>query len=82
MSTYKKKPDLFETEKGAEILRALQAMAADASYNTEPGYSSNTALYPDNLRPFIAKQMEYLRNHPETDLQHYMSNLRLMTRVK
>jgi len=82
MSTYKKKFNLFETEEGVEIKEALQKMVADASYNTRPSYSANVAIYPDRLMPFVNKHMDYLRNHPATDPWHYVSNLRLITRLK
>ncbi len=82
MSSYKKKPNLFETEEGLEVQESLKAMAKNKMYNTESSYSANSELYPDNLIPFVAKHMEYLRTHPATDPQHYLSNLRLMTRVR
>lgn len=81
MATYKKKPNFFDTEEGIAALAALQAMVADASYCTKPSYSSNIVLYPDNLIPFIDKHMCYLRDHPATKPQHYLSNLRLMTKL-
>ncbi|QQS18155.1 hypothetical protein IPL68_05985 [Candidatus Saccharibacteria bacterium] len=55
-------------------------MASDTTYITEAGYSPNSELYPNHVIPFVEKHLEYLRTHPTTDPQHYLSNLRLMTR--
>ncbi|HSX46712.1 MAG TPA: hypothetical protein VLF87_01845 [Patescibacteria group bacterium] len=82
MPAYKRKTDYFETEEGIEIIEMLSTMNTDKAYNTEPSYSSNTKLYPNNLIPFVEKHMDYLRNHPSTDPTHYISNLRLMTRLR
>ena len=82
MATYSKKPNFFDTEEGLEIERLLRSMDEDTNYNTEPSYSANTAQHPDNLIPFVEKQMNYLLSHPTIDPRHYISNLRLMTRKK
>lgn len=82
MPTYKKKPNFFETEEGVEFIETLRIMAKDKTYNTKSSYSANGELYPDNLIPFVNKHMEYLKNHPATNPQHYLANLRLMTRVR
>ncbi len=82
MPIYKKKSDFFETEEGIEFEKTLVVMAKDSSYNTGPSYSANSELYPNNLIPFVNKHMDYLRNHPTTDPQHYLANLRLMTRIR
>jgi len=82
MHTSNKKVKFIESEEGIEIARILEQMASDDTYNTESSYSANSELYPDNLIPFVDKHMNYLSSHPTTDPRHYMSNLRLMTRVK
>lgn len=82
MATYKKRPNFFDSEEGVAALAALQSMVADSRYYTEPSYSSNVMLYPDNLIPFIDKHMCYLRDHPSTEPRHYISNLRLKTKAK
>jgi hypothetical protein len=82
MATYKRKSDFFESEEGIEIEQKLRLMAQDATYHTGSSYSANSTLYPDNLIPFVDKHMSYLRNHPTTDPQHYLSNLRLITRKR
>jgi hypothetical protein len=62
--------------------KALKAMVASSAYYTEATYSTNSELYPDNLMPFVDKHMHYLRSHPTIDPERYLSNLRLMTRVR
>jgi len=82
MHTSSKKIKFVESAEGLEIAQILAQMMTDDAYNTEASYSANSELYPDNLIPFDHKHMNYLSSHPMTDPRHYMSNLRLMTRVK
>lgn len=81
MATYKK-INFAETQAGVETRQVLIAMVEDDRYMTDSSYSANAELYPDNLIPFVEKHMNYLRAHPSTDPQHYLANLRLMTRLK
>ena len=57
-------------------------MVADEKYNTDSTYSSDTITYSDHLIPFVDKHMQYLIMHPSVDAEQYLSNLRLMTRVR
>ncbi len=82
MSTYKKKVSIFESEKGAEIEQALRLMATDSTYNTTASYVANTAVYPDNRITFVEKHMNYLNNHQDIDPDQYLSNLRLIARIR
>ena len=82
MSSYHKKIDFFETEDGKELLEVLKSMHSDARFNTEPTFSSDVESYPDNLMPFVDKHVKYIRNHPATNPQHYLANLRLITKVR
>ncbi len=82
MAVQRKKNDFFESEEGAVIVRTLELMAKDATYNTTSSYSANSVLYPDNLIPFVDKHLNYLRTHPTTNPHYYVANLRLMTRIK
>lgn len=61
---------------------ALRVMEKDRTLKTEPGYSGNVAMYPDHKIPFIEKHVAYMLAHPKVDPKHYLSNLRLMLRVK
>lgn len=82
MSTTKKRTNFFDSEEGIEVELILRKMAVDDAYNTDSSYSANSILYPDNLIPFVDKHMNYLLTHPAIDPRHYISNLRLMTRLK
>jgi len=82
MSLTKKKINLLESEEGTRIKQTLQFMVANTAYNTEPSYSANTVVYPNNLIPFVDKHLNYLNSHPSVDIEHYLANLRLMTRIR
>ncbi len=82
MSTYKKRPDFFTTPEGVRFKHALEQMVADKTCNTRSSFSTNTELYPDHNIPFVNKHMEYIRNHPSVNPNHYLANLRLMIRVR
>lgn len=82
MSKLSNKIKFLESEEAAVIKRILRAMVLDETYNTEPTYSANSGLYPNNLIPFLDKHMAYLSTHPDLDPQQYISNLRLMTRKR
>jgi hypothetical protein len=81
MATYKK-INFFETLAGIRARQLLAEMVADTSFKTETYYSANVVLHPGNQMSFVDKHMEYLRAHPSTDPEQYISNLRLMTRIK
>ena len=82
MPTYKKRPDFFISEDGKAAFDELTAMAADKAYHTKSSYTANTKEYSDNLIPFVDKHMAYLRDHPNTNCRQYLSNLRLITKLK
>ena len=71
-----------DSEVGMFILQSLQSMEQDNRYNTTSSYSANITAHPDNLIPFAQKHMQYLSAHPKLDPTQYLSNLRLMTRIK
>lgn len=74
------KIDFFDTEDGAEIESILKRMAGDETYHTKASYSANGEMYPDHQISFVEKHKRYLRAHATTNPQHYVANLRLMTR--
>jgi hypothetical protein len=82
MPSSTKSAAFFASEEGQAFIQSLKDMTADARYITNPGYSPNGELYPSHVIPFVEKHIEYLRTHPTTDPQHYLSNLRLITRVR
>jgi hypothetical protein len=82
MPSAKKKTNFFETEEGRAFVESLITMSQDLTYNTNSTYSANSELYPDHRIPFVDKHMNYVRTHPTTDPHSYLSNLRLMTRIR
>lgn len=82
MATQKRSSDFADSEEGREIRHRLERIALSSTYNTASSYSANSSLYPDNLIPFVDKHMNYLINHPKLEADHYLANLKLMTRVR
>ena len=81
MATLKKRVSFFESEEGIATLQNLRMMTESSSYNTDSSYSANTVQHPDNTISFIDKHMTYLNTHPAINPSHYVSNLRLRTRI-
>jgi len=82
MSTTKKRSDFLTTEEGIYAKKTLIHMMSDEKYNTKASYSADAVKYPNNLIPFVDKHIKYLIEHQSVNLDHYLSNLRLMTRLK
>lgn len=82
MATLKKRVSFFESVEGAEIQETLVLMTKDTAFNTGSSYSINTERYPDNQIPFVDKHMNYLNSHPAINPNHYIANLRLITRLR
>lgn len=68
----------LDSAEAIEIKNALERMVADPCFNTEPTYTTGA----DPSWSFVDKHMTYLSEHPKLDPRHYLSNLRLMTRLK
>lgn len=68
--------------KESEITQKLQAMLKDDTYRTLPGYSIDTDQYPDHVVPFLEDHVNYLRRHRHINPEHYLSNLRLMLKIR
>lgn len=77
-----KKINFFDTEAGERAKDMLIVMVNDTAYNTASTYSANLDTYPDNRIPFVDKHMSYLKAHPAIQPEQYISNLRLMTRIR
>jgi hypothetical protein len=82
MPTIKRKSDFFDSEECAQLKAELQRMAADIGHTTNSSYSANTSVYPDNTISFVDKHIKYVSEHPNVNLDQYLSNLRLITRVR
>ena len=63
----------------AESIRVeLRTMVEDPHFNTRSTYSPS--IDGDQLE-FVEKHINYLSKHLAVNPQHYLSNLRLMTRI-
>jgi hypothetical protein len=82
MSIVRKRAAFLDSAEGAEIAQILKLMVADDRYFTKSSYSADTSSHPDNLISFVDKHMAYLSTHPSTNPEHYLANLRLMTRIR
>ncbi len=82
MANYKKKINFMETDEGRDFKVKLLEMVKDQGYNTESSYNANSELYPDNVISFEDKHINYISAHPNTNPTHYISNLRIITRVR
>lgn len=65
-----------------EVVEKLQVLLEDETFRTLPGHSIDTELYPDYKIPFIQGHLNYLKKHPQVDPEHYLSNLRLMLKIR
>lgn len=59
-----------------EARELLQALVNSQEYNTDP------SPLVSNPVPFVERHLHHLSIYPKTDLDGYMSNLRLMTSLK
>jgi hypothetical protein len=82
MAAYKKNTSFISDEHVQEVHEELEEMERDSAFNTESSFSPNVDLYPDNRMPFVDKHMQYLMSHRGIDPNQYLSNLRLMTRIR
>jgi hypothetical protein len=78
----KKQTEMFQIMEDAGVLRTLQLMEQDESLKTESSYSANGVLYPDHQIPFAKKHMAYLMSHPNVNPDQYLSNLRLIIKIR
>ncbi len=82
MATAHKRVDFYESEEGLGVQATLLQMTQSATYNTKSSYSANTAQYPNHLVPFVEKHMKFIATHPSVNPEHYLANLRLITRIR
>jgi hypothetical protein len=71
----------MESVKGQEIKAALLKMEADERFNTQRGYTNIESSELDNTS-FTDKHMSYLSQHLYVNPDHYLSNLRFMTKSR
>lgn len=68
----------LDSPEAIEIRVTLREMMTNPSFNTKSMYSPSAG--GDVL--FVDKHMDYLSQHTTLNVNHYLSNLRLMTRVR
>ena len=82
MAVLKQRRGFLDSEEGQAVKRTLQSMTKDSQYNTAPTYHPDAIKYADHLIPFVDKHINYLNAHPRLDARMYLSNVRLMTRIR
>ena len=67
----------LSSEEGDLIRQELEDMMKNPQFNTTSTYSPASV----GQLEFVDKHMDYLSKHPAVNRQHYLSNLRLMTKI-
>lgn len=68
----------LETDAAKAACETLEEMVASPDYHTESSYSPTS----DERVSFIDKHVRYLSTHRNVDYHHYLSNLKLMTKIR
>jgi hypothetical protein len=73
-----KQKEFLDSDIAAEARKELKRMDGDPLYNTRSLFTpmQNQAL------SFVDRHMKYLSEHPKLNPTQYLTNLRLMTRLK
>ena len=82
MTTKSSRLDMVQNLVEMRVVEILNEMEQDPGMHTKSSYTPNTLKYPDHLMPFVDKHTNYLMDHPGTDINHYLTNLRLQIRVR
>ncbi len=67
----------LSSEDGQQARQLLEMMLADPLFNTQDSFSIKDPLDHN----FVSKHLLYLCEHPKLQVSHYLSNLRLKTRI-
>lgn len=65
-----------------EIRQQLQDMQDDEQMITKSAYSPTAIDLPGNKLPFVDLHLMYLKNHKNINPSHYLSNLKIMLKVR
>lgn len=68
----------LKSTEAAAIRQTLQNMMASPDFNTTSTYSPSC----EGMLSFEEKHINYLSQHTSLNVEHYLSNLRLMTRIR
>lgn len=74
-----KAQEFLKSEAGKAAYAELLRMIQDDSYNTTSSFSPSAK---DGNLSFIDKHMNYLCSHLDVNASQYLSNLRLITKVR
>ena len=78
MRTTLSQQKFLDSEAAIHIREQLENMVTNIAFNTTSTYAATM----DHNLPFVDKHMNYLSDHPKLNPDHYVANLRLMTRIK
>ena len=78
----KASPKWTRTVKEEDVLDNLKKLEKDPLYNTPSRYHADTERYPKNLITFAQTHLEHLKKFPKVDPDQYISNLKLMTKIR
>lgn len=67
----------FKSEAAMMARIELKLMVNNPNYNTRETFSAKHS----QSMPFVERHMKYLSEHPNLDPRHYLSNLKLITRI-
>jgi len=79
MSTSLSRREFLSSKEADSLREELQKMVDDPQYNTIVRYST---LTNSSKSEFVQKHMEYMSKYPTMKHTQYVSNLRLMTKLK
>jgi hypothetical protein len=68
----------FTSPKGLLARQDLEDMMNSEEFNTSSTYSPSST----ERILFVDKHLDYLSKHPQVNPNHYLSNLKLMTRIR
>ena len=68
----------MKSNKGVELRTELMKMTESKQYNTKSMYSTSDV----NGLTFVDKHMRYMSQYPALNCEQYLSNLKLMTKIK
>lgn len=66
----------YDSVQCIEARQSLQQMVDSPAYDTDSKY------YSDDMPGFVERHLQYLSTHSVKNLDGYISNLKLMTKVK
>lgn len=78
MSSLVSRQQFLKSEEAETLRKELQNMVKDPNYNTYVRYS----LVTTNGSQFVNKHMAYMANHLQMNHRQYVSNIKLMTKLR